>query len=257
MRRKARASANGAAVRARIAIHCSLFTLLSIGASQAASIAIDVGHYHEQPGATSARGIPEFEYNLRLAREMAGTLTAAGHEVMLIGDDGQAGDLYQRAPRAAGRDLLISVHHDSVQPEYLSQWLYEGALLRYSDMQAGYSLFVSRRNPQPDASLACASAFGASLQQAGFVPSRYHADPVVGEAREYADEDHGVHYYDNLVVLHSSRIPALLFEAGVLVNRHEELRMQDPAVRERIAKSAAAAVDACLFKAVSSEAVRQ
>jgi N-acetylmuramoyl-L-alanine amidase len=113
-------------------------------------------------------------------------------------------------------------------------------------MQAGFSLFVSRRNPQLGRSLACASALGAALQAAGFVPSRYHADPEVGEAREFADEDNGVHYYDNLVVLHSSTIPAVLFEAGVIVNRHEELRMRDAQVRARIARSAADAADACL-----------
>lgn len=205
-----------------------------------------MGHYLERSGATSARGVPEFEYNRTLARDMAEALRRRGHAVMLIGEDGLADDLYRRAPQAQGWDLLISVHHDSVQPEYLSYWQHEGALLRYSDMQAGYSLFVSRRNPHPGRSQACASAFGAALQGAGFVPSRYHADAVVGEAREFADEDYGVHYYDNLVVLHTAAMPALLFEAGVLVNRHEELRMRDPAVRARIAGSAADAVEACL-----------
>lgn len=222
---------------------------LALSGAHGASIAIDVGHYLARSGAISARGIPEFEYNLRLAHDMAQALRARGHDVMMIGEDGLAADLYQRSPRAAGRDLIISVHHDSVHAEYMSTWRYEGAVLRYSDMQAGYSLFVSRRNPQLARSIACASAFGASLQREGFVPSRYHADPVVGEAREYADEDYGVHYYDNLVVLHSATIPAMLFEAGVLVNRHEELALSDPDVRARIARSAADAVGACLVGA--------
>lgn len=73
-----------------------------------------------------------------------------------------------------------------------------------------------------------------------------HADPVAGEARPYADEDGGVHYYDNLVVLHTATVPAVLFEAGVLVNRHEELAMRDAAVRSRMARSVADAVDGCL-----------
>lgn len=231
-----------------MAARAALGALAALAACSAwsASIAIDVGHYLARPGATSARGVPEFEYNLTLARDMADALRARGHDVMMIGEDGLAANLYQRSPQAAGRDLIISVHHDSVHAEYMSTWKYEDEVLRYSDMQAGYSLFVSRRNPQLARSLACASAFGAALQRAGFVPSRYHADPVVGEAREYADEDYGVHYYDNLVVLHSAAVPALLFEAGVLVNRHEELAMRDPRVRARIARSAADAVDACL-----------
>lgn len=226
-------------------VQCAAGVLVS-GAAYGAAIAIDVGHYLARPGATSARGVPEFEYNLELARGIADAVRSRGHDVMMIGDDGLAADLYRRSPRAAGRDLLISVHHDSVHAEYMSYWDYEDATLRYSDMQAGYSLFVSRRNPQLPRSRQCASAFGAALQRAGFVPSRYHADPVIGEAREYADADYGVHYYDNLVVLHTATIPAMLFEAGVLVNRQEELAMRDPSVRSRIARSAADAVDECL-----------
>jgi N-acetylmuramoyl-L-alanine amidase len=36
----------------------------------AASIAIDVGHYLEEPGVISARGRPEFEFNRDLVRRI-------------------------------------------------------------------------------------------------------------------------------------------------------------------------------------------
>jgi N-acetylmuramoyl-L-alanine amidase len=212
----------------------------------AASIAIDVGHYFEKPGVISARGITEFEYNLRLSREIAEALRKAGHKVMLIGDDGMADNLGRRAPRAAGMDLFISVHHDSVQPRFLSVWEHEGEQLLYSDHFSGYSLFVSRLNAHVKGSLKCASAIGLRLRQSGLIPSRYHADPIVGENRPFADEENGVHYFDNLAVLKTASIPALLFEAGVLVNREEELRLRDPAVREKMVKSIAGAVGACL-----------
>lgn len=195
----------------------------------------------------SARGVPEFEYNLRLAREIDARLKQAGHRTLLIGEDGMAEDLGRRSPRASGMDLFISVHHDSVQPRYLSAWDYEGATYWYApDPFAGFSLFVSRSNPRVEASLKCASAIGASLRQAGFRTSRYHADPVLGENRPFADEENGVHYFDNLAVLRTATIPALLFEAGVIVNRDEELRMRDPAVRERIVEGIVAGVGACL-----------
>ena len=51
----------------------------------AASIAIDVGHYLEEPGAISARGRPEFEFNLDLARAIEAVLKARGHATKLIG----------------------------------------------------------------------------------------------------------------------------------------------------------------------------
>ena len=40
--------------------------------------------------------------------------------------------------------------------------------------------------------------------------------------------------------------PAVLFEAGVLVNRNEELMLQRPDVRERIAVALSDAIVACL-----------
>lgn len=222
-----------------------LFAVVPV--AHGASIAVDVGHFLRQPGAISARGVAEFEYNVRLAREISETLKRAGYKAILIGDDGMAEDLAKRAPRAAGMDLFISVHHDSVQPRYLAAWDYEGATYWYApDPFAGFSLFVSRLNAHTEASLKCASAIGAALRQAGFKPSRYHADRILGENRPFADEVNGVHYFDNLAVLKTARIPALLFEAGVIVNRDEELRMRDPAVRQRIADSIAKAVGACL-----------
>ncbi len=225
----------------------ALLALLWVSpAALAASIAIDVGHYFEKPGVISARGITEFEYNLRLSHELAAALRKAGHKTLLIGDDGLADNLGRRSPRAAGMDLFISVHHDSVQPRFLSVWEPEGEQLLYSDHFSGYSLFVSRLHAHTEASLKCASTIGAALRRGGFTPSRYHADPIVGENRPFADEENGVHYFDNLAVLKTAGIPALLFEAGVLVNRDEELRMRDPAVRARIVKAIVEGTGACL-----------
>ncbi len=214
----------------------------------AANVAVDVGHYLARPGATSARGVPEFEYNLQLAREISESLRRAGHDTILIGDDGMAEDLGKRAPRASGMDLLISIHHDSVRARYLEAWDHEGATRWYAnDPFAGFSLFVSRLNLHTQASLRCASAIGAALRQGGFKPSLYHADPVLGENRPFADEANGVHYFDNLAVLKTATIPALLFEAGVIVNRDDEMRMRDPAVRKQIAEGIVAGAGACLI----------
>jgi N-acetylmuramoyl-L-alanine amidase len=223
-----------------------LLVLWLAPAAFAASIAVDVGHYLANPGVISARGIPEFDYNLRLAREISDSLRRAGHKTVLIGDDGMAENLGRRAPRAAGMDLFISVHHDSVQPRFLSSWESGGETFLYSDHFSGFSLFVSRLNSRTESSLKCASAIGAALRGAGFRPSRYHADPVLGENRPFADEANGVHYFDNLAVLKTASIPALLFEAGVIVNRDEELRMRDPSVRKRIVEAIVSGARACL-----------
>jgi N-acetylmuramoyl-L-alanine amidase len=215
-------------------------------AAASKEVALDVGHSIATQGAISARGVPEFEYNLALAREAAIALERAGLRVRLIGAAGDIADLASRPRAALGADLFVSIHHDSIKERLLEAWQHEGEPRRYYDSVSGFSLFISRENARLAASLACASAIGRVLRAKGFAPSRYHADPVLGESREFADEPNGVHYFDHLAVLRHARIPALLFEAGVIVNRDEELRMRDPAVKQAIADALAQGVGQCL-----------
>jgi N-acetylmuramoyl-L-alanine amidase len=219
---------------------------LAAAATAAPLVAVDVGHYLGEPGATSARGRPELEFNRDLALELARALEARGLDVRLIGADGDMAVLSRRTAAARDAALFVSVHHDSVQPHYLEEWEHAGEVRKFSDRFAGFSLFVSRRNPQFDRSLACASAIGAELRAAGFAPSLYHAEPIPGESKPFADRANGVHYYENLVVLHSAGQAAVLLEAGVIVNRAEELALRDPATRRLIAAAAAAGIGACL-----------
>jgi N-acetylmuramoyl-L-alanine amidase len=84
------------------------------------------------------------------------------------------------------------------------------------------------------------------MRRAGFSPSLYHAAPIPGERKPFADKANGVHYYDNLIVLKTAKTPAVLLEAGVIVNRDEELEVQKDMVRRRIAAAVAAGLDRCL-----------
>ena len=219
-------------------------TLAFAGASK--EVAVDVGHSIATQGAISARGVPEFEYNLALAREVAAALERAGMRPRLIGAAGDMEDLASRPRSALGTDLFISIHHDSIKERLLEDWDHEGAVHRFSDRVSGFSLFVSRENPRFAQSLACASAIGRALRTKGFIPSRYHADPVLGESRAFADELNGVHFFDHLAVVRHARMPALLFEAGVIVNRNEELRMREPAVKRSISDALAEGARQCL-----------
>jgi len=197
---------------------------------------VDVGHYAAEPGVMSAAGRPEFEYNLDLALEVRAELEKRQVDVRLIGERGDYAVLHHRTRDARGADLFVSIHHDSVKEQLLPQ----------ADRFAGFSLFISRFNPKAEKSLACASAIGAKLRAAGFTPSRYHADPVTGAPRPFADEVNGVHWYDNLAVGRSAAMASVLVEAGVIVNRDEERRMRDPEVRNRIAAAVASGAHDCL-----------
>ena len=204
----------------------------------AQEVAVDVGHYAAEPGVISASGVPEFEFNLALATDVRTELEKNQLSVRLIGERGDYAVLHHRTRDARGADLFVSIHHDSVKERFLPE----------ADRFAGFSLFISRANPRLEKSLACASTIGAKLRGAGFTPSRYHADPVFGAPRPFADEANGVHYYDNLAVARTAAMPSVLVEAGVIVNREEERRMRDPEVRRRIAAAVAGGVRECLAK---------
>ena len=109
---------------------------------------MDVGHYAAEPGVISAGGVPEFAFNLALALDVKAELEKFQITVRLIGERGDYAVLHHRTRDAQGADLFVSIHHDSVKERLLPQ----------ADRFAGFSLFISRTNPLPEKSLACASS---------------------------------------------------------------------------------------------------
>src|SRR5262245_55064302 len=77
-------------------------------------VVIDVGHTAQAPGATSARGVPEFAFNLKLAERIHKQLLAAGfrRSVLLITEGPSRKGLAERIRRANGlsADLFLSIH---------------------------------------------------------------------------------------------------------------------------------------------------
>jgi N-acetylmuramoyl-L-alanine amidase len=210
------------------------------------SIALDIGHSSASPGAVSARGRGEFYFNRDLAVHLAAALADKRFEVRVINLDGAETGLETRTAKARGADLFLSVHHDSAQPQYLSAWTFKDERHHYTDRFAGFSLFVSRRNPDPARSLACASAVGSALRQNGFAVSLHHAEPIEGENRPLADAVNGVYYYDDLVVLRSATQPAILLEAGVIVNRDEEALLSRIDVQQSMSRAVTQGLAQCL-----------
>jgi N-acetylmuramoyl-L-alanine amidase len=204
-------------------------------------IAVDVGHTLEAPGATSARGRSEFDFNRQFAGLVVEALRGRGFRVDAINADGRIESLKARPQAAAGAAFFLSIHHDSVNAHELRPWTWDGQVLDYNDEFAGHSLFVSRDNPDTARSILCARTIGARLQRLGFEPTHKN-----GRRRAYADREHAVHYFDALAVLRHARMPAVLFEAGVIKNRQEEVLLSDPARQARMADGIATALAACL-----------
>jgi hypothetical protein len=72
------------------------------------------------------------------------------------------------------------------------------------------------------------------------------------------DADAGVYRYDELIVLKDTRMPAVLLEAGSIINREEELLLGTPEHQALIGASVADAVKAfCTARAAREPASAQ
>ena len=192
-------------------------------------IALDIGHYKTKPGAISARGITEFTYNHALAGLVLAALKTRGFEAaFLIGESGDPLPLPRRSQIAQEEkaDLFISLHHNSVQKQYFSEWMFEGHSHPYSDKFHGYSIFVSTSSHWAKESMTLATLLGRALKANGLTPSLHHAEAIPGENRTLLNSALGIYRFDELAVLRGATMPALLLESGLIVNRDEEQSIQ-------------------------------
>jgi len=224
---------SGAAVRVALCAG----VLLAGSPAQAAHIVVDTGHTLSRPGATGASGRVEYLYNLDVSNLVAADLRAAGDRVTQVAANGAEVELGKRSRVAPTADLFVSIHHDSMQQQFIDA----GRQREF----AGFAVFVSERNPKYAQSLRCASTIAEALIAAGEKPSLYHAEPIAGENRPLIDRRLGVHRFDGLAVLKTAPMPAVLVEVGVIVNPDEERRLARPEVIQRAALAIARGARAC------------
>jgi len=209
-----------------------------VAPATAQTILVDVGHSKAAPGSTAASGATEFGYNRALALDVADAMRARGWRVVVPNADGSVRSLAARpaAATAAGADLLLSIHHDAIQPQYAP----------YRDRFGGFSTWASGSHPQAARSVRCADAIGRSMAGAGMRPALFHAERIPGESRDLQNAATGRYRRDDLAVLRLSRTPAVLVEAGVIVNPNEEAWLSRTDVRRGIANAIVEGVAACL-----------
>ncbi|KAB2886845.1 MAG: N-acetylmuramoyl-L-alanine amidase [Pseudorhodoplanes sp.] len=211
-------------------------------------VLLDVGHTADDPGARSARSATEFEFNLRLAREIERNLKDSGftQTVVLVSKGPAIAALISRMRRAnaAPADLFLSIHHDSVPEHFLESWLNAGSPARFSDRFRGHSIFVSFENRHLKESLHFASLLGSELKVRDLNYTPHYTERFMGSRqRELLDNRTGVYRFDKLYVLRTARMPAVLFEAGMIVNREEELALATPERRSTLALAATDAIE--------------
>ena len=210
-------------------------------------IAVDVGHTVESEGATSSRNVPEFSFNLRLAQQIAENLKTAGFTAtrLLVTEGKAKPSLFRRVAVANDMEanLFLSIHHDSVPNKLLEDWEFEGQKSHFSDRFSGYSVFVSRDNADFKTSFAFAELVGKAMKARGLEYAPQYTMPIMGHYQyPLLDKETGVYAHDELVVLRKTRMPAVLLEAGSIINRDEELKMNSPERRDLISDAVVAAV---------------
>jgi len=210
-------------------------------------IVLDVGHTAESEGAISARNVAEFVFNLRLAQRIEENLKAEGFaETRLLLTEGRARPSLVKRVAAANNlhaDLFLSIHHDSVPNKLLDDWEFEGKKSHFSDRFSGYSVFVSRNNPDFKTSLAFAELIGKEMKAQGLQYAKQYTEPIMGRYQHpLLNKETGIYSYDELVVLRKTRMPAALLEAGSIINRDEELKMSSPERRDIVSSGVTAAV---------------
>jgi len=211
-------------------------------------VVLDVGHTPDVPGAISAHGIPEYVFNMRLAADIKDALVKAGFDktVLLITDQAPPLGLFERAWSAnkLNADLFIAIHHDSVPDDLLQTWEYADHQEHFNDSFPGYAIFVSDENADRAGSLAFGHLLGEALQAQGLVYTPHYTLPLMRHRqRQLVDAEAGVYRYDALVVLEKTRMPAVLLEAGSIINRTEELQMATPERRNLISTAMVTAVN--------------
>jgi N-acetylmuramoyl-L-alanine amidase len=211
-------------------------------------VVVDVGHTVDVPGAMSARGIAEYAFNLQLARDINQGLLDAGFQqtVLLITATAPWRGLFERAIRANSMhaNLFIAIHHDSVPDNLKQNWEYAGLKNQFNDNYPGYAIFISNENADPAGSLQFGSLLGRELESRGLHYTPHYTLALMGHRRRIlVDAEAGVYRYDQLIVLRQTRMPAVLLEAGSIVNRQEELELGTPERRSLTSAAIVAAVE--------------
>ena len=200
-----------------------------------ANVVLDIGHTPKQSGATSSNCQQEYTYNKELVLYILEKLKDKHNiEISLSSKkDDEELTFKDRYNSSVDKDLFISIHHDSVQKQFI-KYINGCPTTNYAE---GFSIFVSKKNIEYEKSLEYAKIFAEELISRGLVPTLHHAEKIKGENRELIDRKLGIYLFDDLKVLKNANSPAFLFEAGVIVNPNEEKKVKTKVFKDNITEA--------------------
>lgn len=210
-----------------------IIILINSNISYSYDIIIDPGHSPNKPGAISCIGEKEYLYNDTLVDYIFNNLNKNKINVQKTRQPNENLSLKGRVKNTKDKNLFISIHHDSVQPQFIN-YVNNNPI---STKGKGYSIFISRKNKYFDKSLQHAKNIARYLHDMGLRPSTHHGENIKGENREAIDKELGIYYFDDLIVVKNSECPALLLEAGVIVNPEDEKLVKTNAYKNIISQA--------------------
>ena len=129
-------------------------------------------------------------------------------------------------------------------PILKEEWEFEAQKNTFSDRFRGHSLFVSAGNRHYAASLVFGRILGRELKTRGLDYTPHYTMGMMGPwRRTLVDASAGVYRYDQLIVLRTAHMPAVLLEAGSIIHREEELLLASTEHQTVIAASILDAVE--------------
>jgi N-acetylmuramoyl-L-alanine amidase len=215
-------------------------------------VVIDPGHGGVDPGAIGVTGIFEKTIALTVARQLRDRLVATERYTVVMTRDS---DIYVRLEdrvaiaRAAGADLFISVHADSIEEAWIRGASVYTLSAEASDRQAAE--LAARENR---ADLVAGIDWANRDDALGSIVLDLAQRLSVGHANVFAEQlvdrlsDHtrllnNTHREAGFVVLKAPDVPSVLVELGYLSNRQDEAELADPAHQTALAEALFAGVE--------------
>lgn len=215
-------------------------------------IVIDPGHGGVDPGAVGRKGVYEKEITLAMALVLRRELNRrGGYQVVLTRDRDVFIRLRERVAmaRAAGADLFISLHADSISNRKIRGASVYTLSEKASDKEAGD---LAAKENKADL-IAGIDLTGESSEVANILidlaqretmnHSASFARILVGEMEEATRILRKTHRFAGFAVLKAPDIPSVLVEMGYLSNAQDEAQLLTPAYRTQLAKAIADAVE--------------
>ena len=200
---------------------------------------LDSGHDPKFKGAISSCGTPEFELNDNIVhlisknKEIQIILTRNKNEPPPVIDKNNFNNIQSLKSRInisnqyENNAVFISIHHDSVSERYLefiTDLCGEFGGKKINDefkkqFQIGFNIFLyEEKTDRYKQSLILAKIIGTKLIAMNQIPSNYHY-PTSDDCKSCKpiDLELGI-WHQNLLVLRENKIPAILIEAGNLMD---------------------------------------